>query len=442
MAPGLVVQVRSVYRFNISRAQGLQWPAMTQIHHLELPNGLHLVAQPMPGVQSLAMAMLLPAGCAQEPDDQQGVAALLSEMICRGAGDLDARHHCDALDQLGVQRGASAESTRLRISATMIGSKRSEALPLLLDMALRPQLPADGLEPARDLALQSIEALEDEPQQKVFFALREKHHPRPFGRSPLGQRDHLEHISLEQITAFHRRTCVPGGTVIGVAGHFDWDDLAAQIQQLTADWQGRCAEPSPGIAGDRGYTHLSAPTEQMHIGLAYDAIDESDDNAFLQKAAVAVLSGGMSGRLFTEVREKRGLCYAVYAAYNGQRHRSSVLSYAGTTAARAQETLDVLVHELKGLDNPKAAITQSEFDRAVVGMKSSLVMQGESSGARASAIASDQVQLGRPRTLEELTKRIDSLTRDKLQAFIHDHPPGRMTLVTIGPKALDAGAVQ
>lgn len=411
---------------------------MSQIHRLELPNGLHLVAQPMLGVQSLSMTILLPAGAAQEPDDQQGVAALLAEIICRGVGDLNARAHCDALDQLGVQRGTNVESTRMRLGATMISSKLSDALPLLLDMVLRPQLDESSLEPARDLAMQSIEALEDEPQQKVFFTLRDKHYPSPYGRSPLGQLKHIEKITLANVREFHKRTFVPQGTVIGVAGNFDWQDLASQIHHLVDQWKGSCSDPKPAATPKRKYTHLEAPTQQMHIGLAYDAIPETDPQSMLQKAAVAILSGGMSGRLFTEVREKRGLCYSVFAAYNGQLHRSAILGYAGTTALRAQETLDVLVKELRTLDKN---ITQSEYHRAIVGMKSSLVMQGESSGARASAIASDQYQLGKPRTLEELAARVDALTLDDLNAFTHDHLPGKMSLVTIGPNALNADCI-
>ena len=141
----------------------------------------------------------------------------------------------------------------------------------------------------------------------------------------------------------------------------------------------------------------------------------------------------MSGRLFTEVREKRGLCYAVYAAYASHKRIGAMLAYAGTTAARAQETLDVLEGELRKLS---LGVDESEFRRAIVGMKSRLVMQGESTGARAGAIAGDQVVLGRPRTLEELTERVDHVTFERLNEYLKNHPPGAMTTVTIGPSPL------
>lgn len=411
---------------------------MSQIHHLELPNGLNLVAQPMPGTQSLAMTMLLPAGAAHEPQGQQGIATVLSEMICRGAGKLDAKTHSDALDLLGVQRSTSVDSTRLRLDATMIGSKLPDALPLLLDMILAPALPGQALAPSCDLAIQAIESLDDEPQQKVFHALRQKHDRAPYNRSPLGSIDDLKKLTHDDVIQFHKETFVPGGSVLALAGNFDWQQLASLVHHLVDHWEGRRKEPVAQPAPRRGYTHVEAPTGQVHIGLAYDAVEEADDASMLQRAAVEVLSGGMSGRLFTQVREKRGLCYAVYASYNSQKHRAAVLSYAGTTAPRAQETLDVLAAELRGL---AGNVTQSEFQRAMVGMKSRLVMQGESTGARASAIASDIVQLGRARTLDQLAARVDALTLDDLNAWTADHLPGRMTLVTIGPDPLDPASM-
>ena len=141
----------------------------------------------------------------------------------------------------------------------------------------------------------------------------------------------------------------------------------------------------------------------------------------------------MSGRLFTEVREKRGLVYSVSASYHGQKDRGDVLAYAGTTTPRAQETLDVLAHELRRIAD---GVDASEFDRAVVGMKSGLVMQGESTSARAASIANDVHLYGRPRSLDDAAEEIQGLTLEKLNAYVADRRPGEMTVVTLGPEAL------
>ncbi|MCG8510119.1 MAG: insulinase family protein, partial [Rhodospirillales bacterium] len=339
------------------------------------------------------------------------------------------------LDQLGVQRSTSVETQHIRLSATMIGSKAGEALPLLLAMATAPNLDTASLEPSRDLCMQSIDALADEPQQRVMLQLKERFRPQPLGRSPLGVREHLHAATLDHVQQHWQSAFVPDGAILAFAGHFDLDALCAQVAELTTNWQGQSDEVPAAQPGARGYVHEKADTSQVHIGLAYEALPEPEPNAMHQKAAVAVLSGGMSGRLFTEVREKRGLCYAVYASYAGWRSEGAVMGYAGTTTPRAQETLDVFRTELNRLAQ---GIDQSEFDRAIVGMKSRLVMQGESTSARAAAIAMDQHLLDHPRTLDELTEKVDKITFDSLDTFVRDHPPSDMTIVTIGPEALKA----
>ncbi len=390
----------------------------------------------MDAAQSAAITMLAPAGVVAEPDDRQGAAAILSEMICRGAGDLDARAHSEALDQLGVRRDTDVQSTHLSVSASMIGAKLPESLPLLTDMIRRPALPDEGLEPSRDLSLQAIDALEDEPQQKVFVLMRGQHFNQPFDRSLLGCAEHIEKMTLAQVRAFHESAAVPGGMIVGIAGRFDWDQLRDDIGDLLGDWSGDVPAVELGDPPPRGYRHENADTTQVHIGVIYDAVPETDSNSVLQRTAASVLSGGMGARLFTEVREKRGLCYAVFANYGSNKHFGAMLSYAGTTAARAQETLDVLTAELRRISD---GVEPDELARAVIGMKSNLVMQGESTAARAYAIATDQYLHGRPRTLDERIAEIDGVTLDAINGYLRDHPAGDMTIVTIGPQPLRPG---
>jgi predicted Zn-dependent peptidase len=406
---------------------------MTQIFHERLPNGLWLIAEPSDTAQSLSMTMLVPAGVACEPQGMQGASALLEEMMTRGAGGMDARAHSEALDQLGVQRGTNVETRHIRLTATMIADKLEQALPLLLNMVTAPAMLDESLVPSRDLALQAIKSLDDEPQHKVMLALRERHQPPPLGRSPYGSEADVRGITADNLRSFWRSTCVPDGSILGFAGKLDWPTLRGLVAGHLSGWQGKHVETQPTGAGPRGYGHAEADTSQVHIALAYDAIPEPDERSILQRAAVAALSGGMSGRLFTEVREKRGLCYSVYATYAAGRDRGAVFGYAGTTTPRAQETLDVMAGELRRLSE---GIDQSEFDRAIVGMKSNLVMSGESTSARAGAIAVDQYVLGRPRSLDELAQRVDAVTLDTLNGYLRDCPPGDFTLTTIGPEAL------
>lgn len=413
--------------------------ASPTIHQATLPSGLTVLAEPepVPGAGSLAMRLALPGGLKHEPGERQGIGSILTEMMLRGAGGLTAREHSDALDRLGVQRSTDSATHHLQLAATMIGVNLAEALPLLLDTALRPNLDAGALEPSRDLAIQALDGLEDEPQQRAMLELRQRFHPDPLGRSAFGVREHLQAITLDDIRAFAAAGLVPGGAILSLAGAFEWEALLDQVTALTADWSG-AAPADPSLTDPpRGYHHVPTESQQVHIALACDAPPEPDERNVLQAAAVAVLSGGMSGRLFTEVREKRGLCYSVFASYAAQRDRGAVSAYAGTTTPRAQETLDVVLAELRRL---REGVDQSEFERAIVGMKSRLVMQGESTSARAAAIAGDYYHFGRPRTLDELAARVDGVTLDALNAFVAGQVLDDFTVVTIGSEVLNVAA--
>src|SRR5262249_7972863 len=151
--------------------------------------------------------------------------------------------------------------------------------------------------------------------------------------------------------------------------------------------------------------------------LAHDAPAEPEASSILERLLISVLSGGMAGRLFTEVREKRGLCYSVSAGDRGGRGFWAVSACVGSTPGRAQESVDVLVSELQRISTPEGAITQDEFARAKVGMKASLVFSGESTGARAVGLAADHRKLGRARSLEEIAAEIDAVTLEELNGY-------------------------
>lgn len=410
---------------------------MTDIHTHTYDNGLTLLIEPMAGVGSLAMSLLLPAGAMYEPADRLGVGEVLGEMIFRGAGELDAKAHCDALDRLGLHRSSEITSTHLRLGATMLGDQLDEAMPLLLDMIRRPMLADDTFGPSRTLAVQAIESLDDEPQRRVMIELKRRHLGEPRGRSVMGEIEHLEAMTADDVRDYYAKRFVPRGAILGIAGKVDVDHAIERIGELLGDWSGDAPTAIVEQPGPRGYEHRDQDTQQVHIGLAYDALPEPHADSMTQRLGIAVLSGGMSGRLFTQVREERGLCYSVYATYAAARDHGTVYAYAGTTAQRAAETLEVMSDVLTKLGD---GVEADEFERAVVGLKARLVMQGESTAARASAIAGDQFAVDAPRTLEQRAADVEAVTLDKLNDFVAAHRLTDPTTLTIGPTALTSPA--
>jgi len=401
-----------------------------------LDSGLSLVVEPVDGVKSLSLSLFWPAGAASEPAPLAGLAAIVAEMTHRGAGSLDARAHSAALERLGVRYDLDAATLYGRLDASMLADRFPEALPLLISMIRAPWLEAEGLEPSRDLARQALAALDDEPTDRVFHELQARHHPPPFGRSALGSLEGIERVDLEAVRAFWRRCYVPEGAVLAVAGRVEPEACRAAVREATADWRGAGAAPEATGPPPRGAQHVPAETAQTHIGLACETVAEDHPDSELARLAVAVLSGGMSGRLFTEVRERRGLCYSVFARYAARRGVGTVMGYAGTTTERSAETLEVFAAELRRLAE---GVSGEELARAKTGLKARLLMQGELSPARAGALAGDRYLLGYTRRLEDRVERIESVSLDELNAFLAAHPFEVDSMVVVGREPLSVG---
>lgn len=396
-------------------------------------NGLVLLAQPMHWLQSAAFSFLVPAGCIHEPASRSGLGSFACEMTLRGAGQRDNRQFVIDLDNLGVEHHASVSSARMTYGGATLADNLPAALAIFADVLQRPRLPQEELEACRQTVLQSLRAVEDEPAEKTMIQLRQRFYADPWGRSSLGEEEALEAIGLDEIRDFVRRQFQPQGTVLGVAGRVEWAPLVDLVGRLFGSWRPAAAIAVAERPAQRGYLHVPYDSAQTHVGVAYAAVPYRHENYFRAWGAVGALGGGMSSRLFTEVRERRGLCYSVYASYHTLRDRAGVFCYAGTSAQRAQETLDVMLAELRRLAR---GIQAPELDRLKARIKTDLVMQQESSFARASAIAREWYHIERARTLDELQRIIDGLTCAEINQYLEANPPEEFTIVTVGPEEL------
>lgn len=410
---------------------------MSRIVESSLSCGMPLVVESNPGVRSAGICWILPAGSAREPAALEGLNAMWSELLLRGAGSLDSRAQADAFDRLGASKAANASTFHLQLTSTVLGDKVSDALGLLSDMVLRPRFDPTSINPARDLALQALESLADEPQERAFIAARARHRPAPINRSGLGRSETLTRIGRDDIVREWSRVSRPEGGVLAVAGAVEPDRVRARAEELLQGWSGPSTPLSFSFVGSRGYGHETDQTNQVQVVVLHDGPCDSNEDAWLERVVVHTLGGGMSGRLFTEVREKRGLCYSVSASYKAGKEYGTVSAYVGTTPERAQQSLDVLLGEL---DRVRSGIERDEFERAIVGMKSRLVFSGESTAARAGALAADVIRRGKARSLEAMAARIDRITLDEVNAYLKRRDAGTLTVQTLGPEPLQCSA--
>jgi predicted Zn-dependent peptidase len=407
------------------------------VSHHTYANGLVLVAETMPGVQSAAFTILLPAGAAFEPAGLGGTASMLAEWITRGAGDLDSREVLTSLDNLGVSHGEGAQTVHTGVSGATLGRNLIPALEIYADILLRPHLDDEEIEPIRELTLQSLQSLEDDPSTKVIYELRKRHFPDPWGRPAPGTQEGVRQISPEGLRDFYRAAYRPNGTIIAVAGAIDWATLQDAVGRLFGEWS-RHADPAVQLrSSGPKRDHILKDTQQIQIALAYPSATVTSPEYYLARATSAILGGYASARLFTEVREKRGLCYSVYAGYEGLKDRAAVLCYAGTSADRAQETLDVTLSEIARLK--ASGVDGEELDMMRAGLKSSLIMQQESTMSRSGALAADWYHLGRVRSLDEISAALDALTAEAVTEFAAGQNLDDMTILTLGPNTLTVG---
>ncbi|MHC4158289.1 MAG: M16 family metallopeptidase [Planctomycetota bacterium] len=396
-----------------------------------LKNGMVLLGEPMEAVNSVAFGFMLPAGAARLPDGCCGAGTVIADWILRGAGDKNSRQLSDALDGLGLHRASSVSSSHITIGAALEAGNLSQAINLYADIILEARLEEEQFEPAKQLAIDGVHALDDDPRQKVVLKLRERFYPKPLGRSTLGEIDELKTLMSEKTKQIIKDNFNLTETIFAVAGKYDFDAIAKQIEDLFETDTHQVLGPAvPGSKAGR-YTHLHNEGAQVHIGLMTETVKPDDEDYYNARVAVSVLSGGMSARLFTEVREKRGFCYAIAARYHGLKDAAGVMCYAGTTPDKAQETIDCIIGEFNRLGE---GISEEEIERAKVGLKSSLILSSESSSSRAGAIGGDYYILGRVRSLDEIKDRIEATSVDSVLGFLRNNKFGDFTVVTIGPK--------
>jgi predicted Zn-dependent peptidase len=403
----------------------------TDIYQLE--NGMILLGERIENVLSASFQFLLPAGASLLPEGCCGTGTVIADWLFRGAGQYSSRELIQTLDRLGIHRSASPSVHHLSLTASLEASNLPETLDLCADMILRPQLSADQFKLSRQLAISELQGLDDDPRQKAMILLYENFYPDPFGRPAVGKLDELKGLSFEQCADIARNIFHPSKVIFSICGNYDFEAVKDQLEKTFDRPSSKGLSAQPPVVKEKSYRHFPTEGAQVHIGIMTPAPLAASDAYYEMAAAVSILSGSMSSRLFTEVREKRGLCYAVGANYKNLKDHAGIACYAGTTPDKAQQTLDVILDQFRILKN---GISDDEIQRAKVGLKTSLIMQSESTYARSSGIAADHFLLGRIRTLDEIREKIEALSVDSVLECLRRHPFEDFTVLTLGPQTV------
>ncbi len=408
------------------------------IHTCRLSNGLSVIVEEIGHVESAAYDLLVPGGLVSDPSTRIGSSLIYSELVARGAGDLNSRALSEAFDNEGIRHGEWVGMDRFGFSGSLIAGKLPRALELVSLMVQSPRLPEEEIENIQSVLLQDIAALNDNPARRAMVELNSRYYPAPFNRSSLGDAEGIRATTRERMVNLHREVFGPERAILSVAGKVSAEQVMRDVERLFGSWMGASVTiPDFGTVSPHEYVHIEVDSAQAQIVLASPSVKFGQEGYYSGKIAVSLLGSSMFGRLFMELREKRGLCYSVYARHGANTAYGTVSAYVGTTPERAQESLDLLVGELSNL---KGSVTESELARAKTNMQSALVMGEESPGSRAASNATDWWLLGRVRTLKEINEAISAVSVESVDAFVAAHPFTPCTILTLGRAPLDVSA--
>jgi predicted Zn-dependent peptidase len=401
----------------------------------QLGSGVQVVGQPMRGVESAALGILVGAGARDEETGQFGVSHFVEQMLFRGTEHLDARALSDRMDDFGISYDSSSGVEMTLISAMLLGEHTQQAADLLLDVARFPSFPEDDLDNVRALLVQERRQREDRPAQRVMELLRQRFYAgSPLAHDILGTEETVASLGRDDLARYWRDRYTPNNVIISVAGRFEWDPLIARLEELTADWtpgSGRMAMDQPVPNTTVEVLHRQAAQE--NVGFAFPGVPVTHDDYYALALGIQALGGSSNSRLFQEVREKRGLAYAVQARFDGLEKSGMVRVYAGTTADRAHESVEVIIHELQRLADE--GITADELELSKTRLKSQMIMRSESTSARMLSNIRNWWFEGRLRTLQEVKERIDQVTLEQVRDIVGTVGiMSNLTAVALGPR--------
>lgn len=388
----------------------------------------------MPHFESAAYDLSIPGGIVCDDVKKIGSSLLLSELTTKGAGPYDSKALSDAFDEFGIRRGESAGSDRFTYRGSSAAVYFERALELMSYMVLAPRLPEEEISSIRNLFLQEIHSLNDNPAKRAMILLSEKYFPDPYSRPGIGNLAGIEATTAEDLREKWKTQFAPQGAVLSIAGKINASQIITHLEKHFNKWQGEGVKlPKYGEFPPTDVFHVESDSAQLQIVLAFPSAKFDDPFYYTAKVANQLLSGGMFGRLFIEVREKRGLCYSVYSRHSATCDYGVVQAYAGTTPERAHETLEVMLAEISRL---QGTVTEDELARAKANLKASLIIGEESPGARAVSNASDWWVAKRVRRSEEIINEINKVQIKDIDQLIDKFPARNHTLLTLGSRDL------
>ncbi len=401
-----------------------------------LDGGTRVVTEPLPAVRSAAIGLWIGAGSRDEDDAHAGVSHFLEHLLFKGTASYSALEIAEIFDTFGGELNAATARDYTVVYARVLDEHLETALDVMTDMVFAPSL-AD-LDSERQVVLEEIAMVDDSPQELIFdLVTKAVFGSHALGRPVLGSAEVISNVSKRSLGAFHRRRYRPDNVVVATAGSVDHDKLVSLVERQRtkagAPSAGRPSARAPFVAAPKpSLVFLSKPTEQYHVCLSAPGIARSDRRRFTASVLDSVLGGSASSRLFQEIREQRGLAYAVYTFSSQYADTGQMGVYVGTREENLAECLRIVAEQIEQIaaDGPRP----DELDRAKENLKGRIMLSLEVTSNRMSRLGKSLITDSELLDLDRILAEIEAVDADAVAQLAGVVLPAEaFSVAAIGP---------
>ncbi len=398
-----------------------------------LPSGLTVVTETMSRVETVSLGAYVATGTRNETEAENGASHFLEHMAFKGTARRTAADIAVAIENVGGHINAYTAREQTAYYVKLLKEDLALGADIIGDILTHSSFSLEEFERERGVILQEIGQANDTPDDVIFDRFQETAYPsQPMGRPVLGSEDNIRAMARDQLTGYMHRQYAAGNIVVAAAGALEHETVVELARQHFADLPSDMPQRfSPGSYGG-GEFRESRDLDQVHIVLGFPSVAYKDPDYYPALLMTTLLGGGMSSRLFQEIREKRGLVYSIYAFASPFIDGGIFGVYAGTGEEEAKELMPVTLAELRKVQTD---VTQDELNRARAQVKAGLLMSLESTGSRCEQLARQIQVFGKVVPTQDTVAKLNAVTLDDVRRVAARIFAGRPTLATIGPAA-------
>ncbi len=396
-------------------------PHVREIERATLPNGIRIVTEAMPYVRSVSLGIWIGSGSRVEQGPENGLSHFIEHMVFKGTKHRSAEDIARSVDSVGGGLDAFTSKELVSFNTKVLDQHLPIALDVLADLVLNPLFRAEDIEKEKSVILEEIKMEADQPEfvlHEAFIGNFWKGHG--LGKPILGTKETVKKFGQEMLLDFYGRVYSPKNILITAAGNLDHDDIIKLVREKFSPLRERGSVPVD--MAPKTYAPLilkkKESLEQIHTAIGVPAYPLAHELRFPLYVLNTVLGGGMSSRLFQNIREKQGLAYAVYSELNLFSDTGCLTVYAGTAIETAKQVVSSVMQEFRQLK--EEFISVDELQRAKDHLKGSLMLSLESTSSRMSNLARQELYFDRFMSLDEMIDSIDSVTQEEVQMIAQE----------------------